>query len=115
MGVVYDNTLAAYLIITVLLGGGAAWLTGRALAGTWRPMWQTVVYSALLTLPVRFLHYSLSGGTLLSPHYLITDGALLIAIGLLSYRFYQTSQMVTQYPWLFERASPLSWRSKQSA
>ena len=34
MGLIYDNSLTAFLIVTLLLGGGAAWLTGRAGAGS---------------------------------------------------------------------------------
>lgn len=113
MGLVYDNSLTAFLIVTLLLGGGAAWLTGRALAQSWRPIGQLIGYAALLALPARFLHFSLANGTLLSVHYLATDAILLILIGLLSYRLAQTTQMVTQYPWLYERKTPLTWGAKQ--
>ena len=51
MGLVYDNSLTAFLIVTLLLGGGAAWLTGRALAQAWRPIGQLICYAALLALP----------------------------------------------------------------
>ncbi len=109
MGLLYDNSLTAFLVVTVLLAGGASWLAGRALAQAWRPVGQLIFYAALLALPARFLHFSLANGTLLSLHYLLTDAILLILIGLLSYRLAQTTQMVTQYPWLYERKSPLSW------
>lgn len=112
MGLLYDNSLHAFVLVTLVIGGGAAWMTGRALARSWRPVWQIVACAAALALPVRFLHWSLGGGTLLSAHYLVMDAILLILIGLLSYRLSQTTQMVTQYPWLYERKSPLSWSEK---
>ena len=33
-------------------------------------------------------------------------------IGMLGYRYTRTNQMVTQYHWLYERASALSWKPK---
>jgi len=42
------------LFVTGLLGGGAAWLAGRAIARTWRPIWHVVGYMALLGAAVRF-------------------------------------------------------------
>lgn len=112
MGILFDNSLTAFVIVTLLIGGGAAWMTGRALAQSWKPIWQLLFYTALLALPLRFLHWSLGGGTLLSAHYLVTDGLIVIAIGMLSYRLSQTTQMVTQYPWLYKRTSLLGWGAK---
>ncbi len=113
MGVLYDNSAFAFLVVTVVLGGGAAWLTGRALARSWQPVWKVVAYSLLLALPVRFLHFALGEGTLLSVHYLIVDALILLAMGYLAYRVAQTTTMVNQYPWLYERTSPISWIEKQ--
>ena len=112
MGILYDNSATAFVIITLALAGGASWMSGRALAQTWQPAWISVAYAALLALPARFLHWSLANGTLLSVHYLVTDALILIAVGLLSYRLAQTTQMVTQYPWLYERTSAFTWTSK---
>ena len=81
MGTLYDNSLTAFIIITLVLAGGASWMSGRALAQTWQPSWLAVAYAILLALPARFLHWSLANGTLLSAHYLLTDAILLILIG----------------------------------
>src|SRR5262249_15242456 len=54
-----EQSLGVFLLISVVLGGGAAWLAGRAIAATWRPWWHVAVYMAILTLAVRFLHFSL--------------------------------------------------------
>ncbi len=109
MGLLYDNSLAAFVIITLVLAGGAAWLTGRALARAWSPVGLLIFYMLLLALPARFFHWSLAGGTLLSLQFYVTDAIILIAIALLSYRISRTTQMVTQYPWLYRRTSPITW------
>lgn len=115
MGILYDNSAFAFLVVTIILGGGAAWLTGRAMAQNWQPLWKAIAYCLLLALPVRFLHFSLGDGTLLSAHYLLVDAIIIVAIGYLSYRVAQTSTMVNQYPWLYERTSPISWSDKSSS
>ena len=56
----------AFLIVTVLLGGGAAFASGRAIADTWRPAWQVPLYMLLLGLGVRFVQFAVLGATLLS-------------------------------------------------
>ena len=43
--------------------------------------------------------------------YLI-DTATLAAIALLAWRLGRALKMVSQYPWLYERAGWLSWRAK---
>jgi hypothetical protein len=112
MDVLWDNSLAAFLILTVLLGGGAAWMTGRALARGWRPLWKVVFGMLLLALPVRFFHWGLAHGTLLSLHYYAVDAAVLVTIACLSYRLTRAYQMVTQYPWAYRRTSPLTWSER---
>ena len=52
-----------FLLVSIVLGGGAALLAGRAIAATWRPYWQIVAYSFMLAAAVRFIHFSLFGGT----------------------------------------------------
>ena len=109
MGLVYDNSLMAFIVITLLLAGAAAWMTGRALARTWSAFWFVIIYMLLLALPVRFFHWSLANGTLLSLHLYITDAIILIGIGLASYRIALANQMVMQYPWLYRRTGLFAW------
>ena len=112
-GIIYEETsLFSFALVTLFLGGGAAWLTGRACAQTWRPKSILVVYLLLLGIAVRFIHHALFDGTMLSPHYYIVDTIYLLGVGLLGYQYTRTSQMVTQYHWLYERVSPLSWRAR---
>jgi hypothetical protein len=66
----------------------------------------------LFTAGLRFLDYALFESELLSLKYYISHGLIVMAIALLGYRLKRVSQMVTQYPWLYERSSPLGWRNK---
>ncbi|MEM9027824.1 MAG: DUF6867 family protein [Pseudomonadota bacterium] len=105
----YENSLAAFIIITVVLGGGAAWLTGRAIALTWAPRYEALAYMLLLGLAARFLHFALAEGLLLSAYYYAVTAAILAAIAALAYQVTRAWQMETQYPWLYKRTSPISW------
>jgi Domain of unknown function (DUF6867) len=107
-----ERSLGVFLLVTMILGGGAALLAGRAVATTWRPQWQVVAYGFILGGAVRFIHFSLFGGTLLSPHYYLTDSAFCIAIGFLGFRTARRSQMISQYRWLNEAAGAMRWRRK---
>lgn len=111
-GLYTNETPLPILFVTVLLGGGAAWLAGRAIARTWRPMWHVVAYMALLGGAVRFIHFALFGADLLTALSYAVDTVFLILIACLAWRVMRTTQMVTQYPWLYERAGPLSWRER---
>jgi len=95
-----ERSLGVFLLVTVSMGGGAAWLTGRAIAGTWRPWWQAVVYALLLGAVVRFFHFALFEGTLLSLRYYLVDAAVCVIAALLGYRTTRSRQMATQYRWL---------------
>ena len=103
MSLFVEDSPWIFLIMTVIIGGGAAFLAGRGLASKWRPMWMAVAYMIPLGLALRFFHYALFDGELLSLHYFITDTLVLIAGALLGYRLTRVSQMVSQYPWLYER------------
>ena len=112
-GLIYEEqSFGTFLLITVFLGGGAAWLSGRAIAMTWRPYLQLVAYVFLLAAVARFLHFALFEGTLLSLHYYLVDLLVLQVAGWLGYRLKRVKQMVTQYPWMYERAGPFGWRPR---
>lgn len=109
-----DDGLRVFLVLTVILGGGAAFLAGRGLARTWRPFWRVFFYMALLAGAVRFFHYALFDGALVSLHYYLITYAVLVAACGLGYRVMRTTQMVTQYRWLYQRTSPLTWRARRA-
>ena len=107
-----EGSIWQFLFITVLLGGWAAWMTGKAAAQTWRPLTVLFFYTLGLGLAVRFIHHALFDGTMFSLHYYVIDTVVLMIFSFLGYRYTRTNQMVTKYNWLYERASPLSWKPK---
>jgi hypothetical protein len=107
-----EGSFGVFILVTVILGGGAAALSGRAIAETWRPWWQVITYSFILGATVRFFHFSLFDGTLLSAHFYLVDSAVCMAFGFLGFRAARMSQMITQYRWINERSGPLRWRRK---
>ena len=98
------------ILVTGILGGGAAWLSGRAVAGAWQPQWQVAVPALLIGGAARFIHFALFEGTLLSAPSFCCDVLIFIIVGLLAWRATRAAQMVRQYPWLYVRAGPLGWR-----
>src|SRR5215217_8494966 len=96
----FEDSLAVFLLVTIAMGGGAAWLSGRAIAATWRPWWHIVAYMLILAAAVRFIHYALFEGTLLSLHYYLVDGAVCMLFGFLGFRVTRAAQMASRYRFL---------------
>jgi hypothetical protein len=107
-----SETPLQVLLVTGAIGGAAAWLTGQAMAQTWRPFWQLVVDIGLLGAAGRFVRWALFEADLLALLSYIADTLFLLAVASLAFRIARTSQMVTQYPWLYERAGLMSWRDR---
>lgn len=103
---------AVFVMLTVVLMGGVAFMTGQALAATWRPVWQVFLYCVLLGCADRFLDFALFQGALLSPARFVVDTAVIIAVAYAAFRLTTARKMVTQYPWLYERRGPFSWRDR---
>ena len=112
MSLFVEDGFGVFVLLTVIIGGGAAFMAGRSLAREWRPVGQLILFMIPLGAGVRFLHFALFQGTLTSPTYFITHTFILIGAALLGYRLKRVNQMVTQYPWLYERSGALSWRQK---
>lgn len=112
MQALLGNSVGVFLGVTVCLMGFAAFMTGKALAETWKPAWHAAAYAGLLGLADRFLAYALFGGELLSPTAYVIDTAVLAGIALFAHRLARARKMVAQYPWLYERAGLLDWRDK---
>lgn len=107
-----EQSLGIFLLLTFALGGGAAWLAGRASALAWRPWWQLAGFMLILGAAVRFMHFALFEDKLLSLHYYLVDAGVCLLFGLVSYRRMRVEQMVTRYGWINERSGMLSWRSR---
>ena len=112
-GVLYEeNSAWLFIMVTVVMGGWAAWMTGRACAQTWRRYYVLAGYLLILAAAVRFIHMALFEGTLLSIHYYLVDLVVVQIIGALGYRYTRVKQMVSKYRWLFEPNGPFTWRAR---
>ena len=112
MDLLSGNGLGVFIGVTLCVTGFTAYMTGQAVANTWKPVWHAVTYALLLGLVDRFLIYALFEGELLSPAGYAIDSAVLVAIALLAFRIAKVRRMVQQYPWLYARTGPFSWREK---
>ena len=115
-GILYEeSSIGLFLLVSIVMGGAAAWASGKSIAQTWRPAWMVVPYMLILGFAVRFIHFALFDGTLLSGHYYVIDTLILLAAGALGFRYKRTQQMTTQYRWLYEKTGPFSWRERSPA
>lgn len=100
-----------FVLVTVIIGGAASFLSGRAIAQTWRPYWHIPLYTLPIAATVRFFHYALFAEPLISLKNYCVDFAVVLVAASLGYRLYRAHQMVRQYGWLFRRRGPLAWRA----
>ena len=101
------------VMVTGIIGGGAALLAGRAISLTWRPYWYVLAYMLLLGAAVRFLHYALFQADILSLTAYLADTLYVMVVSSISYRMTRVRQMARQYPWLYEQTGPFSWRERR--
>jgi hypothetical protein len=114
-GILYEEHSAwLFILVTVIMGGAAAMQMGRSIAQTWRPFGMMFVYAALLNCAVRFIHYAVFQGTLLSLHYYLVDYVIVLAFTFIGWRLRRAAQMSTQYAFSFTASGPLGWRRKTS-
>lgn len=107
------STLQGFFVVTLLLGSGCAFMTGQAIAATWRPWWQAVAYALLLGAADRFLVFAMFQGQLLNPLGYAADTLILTTVSLSAYLATRARKMVMQYPWLYERAGLFGWRARR--
>lgn len=112
MTAVLGASLGVFIGLTIIIAGGAAIMTGRALADAWKPAWQVVAACIGLTIAERFLVYALFGGELLSLYGFVVHFIVIVALALLAWRLTAVRKMVNQYPWRYERASLFAYREK---
>ncbi len=70
------TSVPVFIGLTVVLFGGCAFMTGQALATTWRPLWQVIPYALMLGAADRFLGFALFGGQFIQAMLTIILGAL---------------------------------------
>ena len=98
---IWEVSFWEFLFVTIMLAGGAAYLTGRAIANSWLGIGHVIAYMVLLGAATRFIHFALFDGTLLSLHYYLVDLVVLLAIAALGFRVTRGKQMARQYKFLF--------------
>lgn len=111
-GLLWEVSLWEFVFVTICLGGGAAFLTGRAVAKSWHASAELIIEVILLTLATRFIHFSLFNGTLTSLHYFVVDLVVLMAIAFLGYQMTRSKQISRQYNFMYKRRSLLGWEPK---
>ncbi|MDP2697861.1 DUF6867 family protein [Thalassospira sp.] len=115
MEAITGTTLGVTIGITIILMGFCAFMTGQAIANTWRSASQLLPYALLLGLTDRFLVYALFEGELLSVTGYIFDTVILFVIATAAFRMTRVNKMLSQYPWLYERVSPFAFRLRDGA
>ncbi len=115
MGLFYDTSLWVFLFLTVVLAGGGGYLSGKAIAATWRTPWQVLPVAVVLGAAARFMHFALFGGTLTALQYLAVDALVVLALALLGYQRGRAIQMTGQYAFLFRAAGPFGWQRRPDA
>jgi hypothetical protein len=108
------------LVSAIVVYGGFSVMAGQALARTWRSWRQCLGYAILLSVGARLTEFVLFIGRAEYLHdYVIGNAAFscitmayFVAVTLLAHRITRVRMMVTQYPWLYERAGLLSWRTR---
>ena len=112
MSFLAEHNFWVFLILTVIGGGGAAFMAGRSSALGWKPIPTLVFFMMIFGAGLRFLHFALFQETLTSGYYYVVQTAVIIGFALLGYRMTRVNQMTQKYPWLYEKTSPFGWRDK---
>ena len=95
---------AGFILVSIVLGGGAAWLSARAVAQTWRPLWQALGAMFVLGGAVRFIHFALFEGQLTDIFAYGRDTGIAIVFAVAGFRTMRAQQMAGQY-WFLAKAS----------
>ena len=112
MTALLGGDIGSFFAMTVVLFGGAAFLTGQTLAQSWRPGWQILPAALLLAAADRFLLYALFAAELVSLSGFLIAAVMLGAILLGAYYLTRARKMVKQYPWLYKRRGLFGWHEK---
>ncbi len=91
------NGFWIFLLVSVGMGASTAYVSGKAIAETWRPLWHAIFYALLIGCAVRFIHFALFDETLLSLGNYIIDCIPLFAATAAGYSVTRKRQMTQQY------------------
>ena len=106
------DTFDLVLLFNLALIGPASFAAGHAVALTWRPWPQIVLYSGLLSALLRFLDYALANGELWSGGGVLAGWIVQLGIAAFAFRLTRARQMTRQYPWLYQRKGLLGWEER---
>jgi len=112
MGPIWETSPAEFLIVTVVLGGAGAYITGRAIASGWQHWILAVLWVLPLAAAVRFIHFALFQASLSSFWFFIIDLAVLTTFALVGYRRTRAVRMCAGYPWIYRFSGPLGWKRR---
>ncbi len=91
------NGLWIFLLVSVVMGGSTAYVSGRAIADTWRPLWHAFVYALTIALGVRFIHFALFDELLVSGRNYLADCIICCIAAYAGYALARRHQMQRQY------------------
>jgi hypothetical protein len=108
MTLLWEVSLFEFLLVTIVIGGGIAFMIGRSTALTWSGWAIMAFYVALLTIAARFIHFSLFDGTFFLPfdtiatalHYALIDYVVLFLLASFGRLRTRSQQMARQYRFL---------------
>lgn len=86
--------------VTLVLGGLAAFASGRSVARGWRPPALLALYAVPLAFATRFLHWSLFGEPIFAPAPALIAYSYALAVEGLGWRLAHDALVRRQYPWL---------------
>ena len=100
-GILYEEaSLGTFLLVTIIMGGAAGWLSGRAIALNWQARWTLIPAAIGVGAGIRFIHFALFGATFVSPQYFVVDTIFILAAAFVGYRVARQRQMARQYGFL---------------
>lgn len=112
MTLLWEVTFFEFVLVTLIIGGGMGYMIGRSTAITWSGWGLMAFYVLLLTIAVRFIHFSLFDGTFFLPfdtasiafHYALVDYVVLFLLAGVGRWRTRSSQMARQYRFLDQQA-----------
>ena len=107
---IIGTSVSVFIGLTVILLGGAAFLSGQAVANGWGAPTIGVFYCIMLAFTDRFLTYALfdGDGTLITAF--VISWCYFLAVFLFAHRVTMARKMVRQYPWMYRRQGLFGWR-----
>ena len=94
---IWEVTAVEFFVVTICLAGGAAWMTGRAMANVWGSNAMLVFYMVILAAATRFIHFALFDGSLLAGYYFVIDLIVILAFAFSGKAYTRARQMQSQY------------------